>query len=180
MVATEHIKIADQVWIALALLLKEKPEAEGFSVSQIKDRVRQEFGVVAPGIEPHIRQHCLAEKEPKPGRYRMLVKAAKDKYRLFREGDSYHPDREGTKTRPSLADIPAQYRHLLDWYEEEYAPQIKVFGPEALARWLSIKPVSTGLTDLSVNHDKYLAEDYIEHHMAKPPTEPETKSRAAG
>ncbi|MBI4202635.1 MAG: hypothetical protein HY532_05965 [Chloroflexi bacterium] len=173
-------KIADQVWIALALLLRDNPGSEGFSVAQIKERVRKEFGGVAPGIEPHIRQHCLAEKVPRPGRYRMLVKTAKGKYRLFRDGDSYHPDREGAKTMPSREDISEEYHSLLTWYEGEYAPEVKVFGPEALARWLSIKPVDTGLADLSVNHDKYLSEDYIEHHMAKRPMEPEAKGRPSG
>ncbi|MBI4310355.1 MAG: hypothetical protein HY681_01130 [Chloroflexi bacterium] len=180
MATSARIKVADQVWIAVALLQKETPEAEGFTVSQIKDRVRQEFGSVSPGIETQVRQHCLAEKEPRPGRYRMLTKAGRDKYRLFREGDFYHPDRENTKTMPNPEGIPEEYRALLIWHEEEHKPGVKVFGPEALARWLSIEPVSTGLTDLSVNHDKYLAEDYVEHHMAKRSRGPEAKSRAPG
>ncbi len=162
-----HTKIADQVWIALALLHKDRPEAEGFSVAQVKEKVRQEFGGVAPGIEPHIRQHCLADKEPKPGRYRMLVKAAKGKYRLFREGDNYHPDREGAKTKPNSGEIPEQYQPLLAWYEEEYDPQVKIFGPEALALLMKIKPRHSGYTDISSDKHRHLAEAYFEHHVAK-------------
>ncbi len=167
MITREHTKLADQVWIALALLLRDNPEAEGFSVSKIKERVRQEFGVVAPGIETHIRQHCLADKEPTPGRYRMLVKAAKDKYRLFREGDSYHSDREGAKTTPNREDIPEPYQSLLTWYAEQYSPQIKIFGPEDLALLMKIKPVASGYTDIAANHHRHLADAYFEHHVVK-------------
>jgi hypothetical protein len=41
---------------------------------------------------------------------------------LYREADHSHPDRHG-KIVPKRDDIPAQYHHLLDWYEAEYAPR---------------------------------------------------------
>ncbi|MBI4338356.1 MAG: hypothetical protein HY680_00205 [Chloroflexi bacterium] len=167
MVTKTPIKVADQVWIALALLLRGNTEAEGFSVSQIKDRVRQEFGHVAPGIEPHIRQHCLADKEPRPGRYRMLVKVAKDKYRLFREGDFFHPDRENAKTKPHREEIPELYHSLLAWYAEEYAPEVKYLSLDSLL--LKVKPGRSGYTDVSVNHDAHLAQIlWEEFHEATP------------
>ena len=47
-------KIADQVWIALALLTRENPTRSGFSGTEIRECVRREFGSVPPGRRvPH-------------------------------------------------------------------------------------------------------------------------------
>ncbi len=46
----------------------------------------------------------------------MLVETAPGRRRLFREGDSYDPAREGSKTTPAREDLMQEYVHLLDWY----------------------------------------------------------------
>ena len=69
-----------------------------------------------PGVYVHVIQHCVANRAPNPGRYRMLFETGEGRRRLFRKGDPYHPDREGSKTTPAAADLPERYADLLDWY----------------------------------------------------------------
>ncbi len=70
-----------------------------------------------PGVYVHIVQHCVANRPPNPGRYRMLFETAPGRRRLFRSGDAYHPAREGAKTIPTREDIPSEYAGLFDWYK---------------------------------------------------------------
>jgi len=119
------IRVADEVWIAMALLHREHPDAVDFSLPQIEARLRREAiaGVVRKGVYPHLSAHCVANRPPSPGRYRMLVETAPSRRRLFRPGDAFHPDRDGAKTHPRRDDIPRKYHGLLDWYERDYARQ---------------------------------------------------------
>jgi hypothetical protein len=48
----------------------------------------------------------------------MLFETAEGRRRLYRIGDPYHPDREGSKTIPDTEDLPAGYAELLKWYRE--------------------------------------------------------------
>ncbi len=120
-----EIRVADEVWVAVALLHREQPAAADFTLADIEARVRQEgiAGDVRKGVYPHVSVHCVANRPPNPGRYRMLVETAPSRRRLFRPGDSYHPDREGAKTIPRRGEVPRKYHALLDWYEREYAPR---------------------------------------------------------
>jgi hypothetical protein len=47
----------------------------------------------------------------------MLFETAPGRRRLFRKGDSYHPEREGAKITPRLEDLPHGYSGLLAWYD---------------------------------------------------------------
>jgi len=71
-----------------------------------------------PGIYVHAVQHCVANRAPNPGRYRMLYETRPGYRRLFRRGDNYHPGREGAKITPLLDGLPLRYSELLMWYEE--------------------------------------------------------------
>lgn len=120
-VASEvRLKIADEVWIATALLHQEHPEQSDFTIGQIMERAAKSTGrpQLRPGVYVHIVQHCVANRAPSPGRYRMLVETSPGRRRLFRVGDSYDAAREGSKTTPEREDIPAEYRALLNWYYE--------------------------------------------------------------
>ena len=120
-IATEtQIKVADEVWLAAALLHREHPEQTDFEIGEIKNRAAKEGGKqpLRPGVYIHIVQHCVANRPPSPGRYRMLVETGPGRRRLFRTGDSYHVSREGSKTHPAIEDLPEQYRKLLDWYHK--------------------------------------------------------------
>ena len=118
---TAVIRVADEVWIATALLHREHPRAEDFSLKEIEARVAKEqiAGEPRPGVYPHISVHCVANRPPDNGRYRMLFETAPSRRRLFRSGDPYHPRRQGGKITPERDEIPSRYHALLDWYERD-------------------------------------------------------------
>src|SRR5258708_4506501 len=114
-----QLKVADEVWIATVLLHREYPEDPDFTVDQIVQRAKQE-GIsrsFRPGVYVHAVQHCVANRPPNPGRYRMLFESAPGRRRLFRKGDSYHPGREKGKITPRREAMPHGYDGLIGWYE---------------------------------------------------------------
>ncbi len=121
------IKVADEVWIATALLHREHPDQADFSVAEIMNRVRQEglTETLRAGVQPHIYLHCVANLPPNPSRKRMLFETSKGRRRLFRKGDTYHPDRERGDIVPDFQRLPAEYAPLLDWYSEWSSDQIR-------------------------------------------------------
>lgn len=118
--SSHAVKVADEVWIAAALLHREHPEKIDFRVEEIVERARREavHGTLRPGVYVHVVQHCVANRKPNPGRYRMLFETSPGRRRLFRPGDNYHLEREDSKIVPQAEDIPAEYRDLLDWYRD--------------------------------------------------------------
>lgn len=116
------VRVADEVWIATALLHREQPRREDFSVQEIVARAERERieGRLRPGVYVHALQHCVANLPPTPGRYRMLFATGKNTRRLFRPGDPYDRQREHSKTVPSRESIPPEYHPLLDWYSTQY------------------------------------------------------------
>lgn len=114
------IKVADEVWIATALLHREHPERSDFTVEEIVERAKKEDRNIPfrPGVYVHVVQHCVANRPPNPGRYRMLFETGPGRRRLFRKGDSYHPEREGAKITPQQEDMPYGYNGLLNWYND--------------------------------------------------------------
>lgn len=115
-----HLKVADEVWIATALLHREHPAQPDFTVGEIIERARKEelAGPTRPGVYVHIIQHCVANRAPNPGRYRMLFETTAGRRRLYRPGDSCHPAREGAKITPNSQDLPQGYKGLLAWYKD--------------------------------------------------------------
>jgi hypothetical protein len=113
-----QVKVADEVWLATALLHRERSDQIDFEIDEIIQRASREAGKepLRPGVYVHVVQHCVANRPPNPGRYRMLVETSPGRRRLFRIGDSYHPAREGSKTTPEIKELPEKYRDLLDWY----------------------------------------------------------------
>ena len=122
-----RIKVADEVWIATALLHRENPKRDDFSVSEIVAAARREnlSREIRPGVQVHAYLHCVANLPPNPGRYRMLYATGKNTRRLFREGDDFNPERGRGKVTPRKEDLPAQYQSLLDWYQDKYGGQRK-------------------------------------------------------
>ena len=124
------IKVADEVWIATALLHRKHPGRPDFTIKEIGESARGE-GISAkhrPGVYVHALQHCVANRPPDPGRYCMLFETAKGRRRLWRPGDRVDPRRSGAKTMPARADIPPEYHDLFDWYEAKYARASKRKG----------------------------------------------------
>ena len=144
---TAAIRVADEVWIATALLHREHPSAPDFTLKEIEARIVRE-GLTEkerPGVYPHLSLHCVANRPPNPGRYRMLFETAPSRRRLFRPGDPYDPRREGGKIVPDRAEIPAKYHQLLDWYERDptaTSPKDPLLALAARHRnlWKSVEP----------------------------------------
>ena len=169
MVNASSVKVADQVWIAVALLHREQPERLGFTATEIIGKVRAEFASARPGISVHIYLDPVAPLAPNPGRYRILSPVGDKQYRLFRAGDHYHPEREGGKIQPSPQDLPPKFRELLEWYRG-YSRQHPGFTEddplfEIMGKWGSQH------TDLSIYHDKHLADIYEEELRRGSPPE---------
>ena len=117
------LKVADEVWVATALLHREHPHRRDFTAVEITARAKQEniYGRLRNGVYPHAIQQCVANRKPDPARYRLLFATGKNTRRLFRPGDLYHPERRKGKMFPKKAEIPAAYHYLIDWYERVYA-----------------------------------------------------------
>lgn len=117
------MKEADEVWVATALLHRENPNRSDFTLIEIRDRAEQEgmSDRLRPGVYRHAREHCVANLPPSAGKLRMLYATGRLARRLYRDGDPYHPDREGYRIVPSREDIPTRYHYLLDWYASDYA-----------------------------------------------------------
>lgn len=112
------LKVADEVWIATALLHREQPDREDFAVDEIVDRARAEqlTESLRPGVYIHAQMHCVANRAPNPDRYRMLFQTRPGYRRLYCSGDVFDPRRDGSKTVPEALKIPERYRSLLAWY----------------------------------------------------------------
>ena len=114
------VKVADEVWIATALLHLEHPEKTDFTVKASVERAGLEnLCPRRPGVQVHASLHCVANKPPNPGRLSMLYATGKSTRRLFSSRDDVHPLRKG-KVTPDREEIPSKYRYLLDWYETKY------------------------------------------------------------
>ncbi len=114
------VKVADEVWIATAQLHREKPWQPDFSIEEIVAKVAQLAIAepIRPGVYVHVVQHCVANRPPNPGRYRILFETGPARRRLFRKGDTYHPAREGAKITPNPEGMPYGYGGLLAWYRD--------------------------------------------------------------
>lgn len=121
MTVVTYIRVADECWIALAVLHRTHPDRSSFSASEILDRVKMER--VSPelraGVQPHIYLHNVANLPPNSATYRMFYKREDGTYRLFKPGDEFHPKRRG-KTCPERGELPTEYQPLMDWYQRDY------------------------------------------------------------
>ena len=119
------LKVADETFLATALLHTEHPEREDFTVAEIVSRAAKEnlYGSLRPGVQVHVSLHLCANRPPNPGRYRMLYATGKSTRRLYRSGDPTHPQRTG-KIWPERNDIPAKYHDLLDWVKKEFGKPV--------------------------------------------------------
>lgn len=128
------VRVADAVFIGAALLQRENPDREDFSLREIEARVVQEGiwkGEVG-SISAHISRHCVANSAPNGGSYAVLFETRKSMRRLLLPGDPIHPDRQKGKKWPEKHAIPAQYRFLVDWAVERFETAI----PSQKSGWL--------------------------------------------
>ena len=115
-----ELKVADQAWIAGAILQRNHPERTDFSVGEIRKQAEREFGALRPGVYQHIVNHGLAQATPAPATYRLFTQTERGRRRLFRPGDTENAGRRSGKTHPDPTQLPEKYRGLVDWYEKRY------------------------------------------------------------
>lgn len=118
------LRVADEVWIATAMLHRKYPDRKDFAVQEIIEQAASEnvTGRLRQGVSVHAYSHCVANLPPNPATYRMLTSTGKSRRRLYKPGDSTHVGRTG-KTRPDPGQIPEAYHELLGWYDRDYAKQ---------------------------------------------------------
>lgn len=124
MTVSSRVRVADEVWITIALLHRQHPESVDFKVGEIVQRAKIESVTgrdpLRPSIKVHAYLHCVANKVSNSGRYRMFFETARGRRRLVKPGDPCHPMRESGKQFPVLTEIPVKYRDLIDWYHSVY------------------------------------------------------------
>ena len=121
MIGVETVRVADECWIALALLHRENPDRLSFKPSELYNRLNEE-GIhpeVRSGVKPHIYLHNVANRPSNSAKYRLFYRLEDGTLRLFRPGDEFDSTRNG-KTKPARSELPEKYAPLLDWYENEY------------------------------------------------------------
>jgi hypothetical protein len=123
---TAEIKVADEVWIVLALLHREHSGRTDFTVREIMQRLKDQnlAGTLRGSVHVHVISHCVANRPPSPATHRMLVETSRGRRRLYRPGDPHHPQRRGRMV-PSRDEIPPRHRDLIDWYEAEYVSKAR-------------------------------------------------------
>ena len=122
MVSEERaLKVADEVFIAAALLHRENPDRTDFTLGEIVRRAEKEnaFGELRPGIHPHVSLHCVANRPPNSAQYRMLYETPGNRRRLLLASDDVHPARKG-KIFPDPEEVPPQYHALIGWAKIRY------------------------------------------------------------
>lgn len=112
---------AVEVFLATALLHREHPERDDFTIQEIVGRAAKEniTGNLRPGVHVHASQHCVANRAPNPLKLRMLFATGKHTRRLALPSDIGHEDRTG-KIFPDVEDVPDAYRPVLDWARERF------------------------------------------------------------
>ena len=118
----EDVKVADELFLIVALLEREHPDRPGFSVKEILERATLEniTGELRSGLSIHAYEHAVANLKPGSGKYRILYKTQQGKLRLLRAGDDVHPGRTG-KIWPNLEDVPQKYAELIEWAKRRYS-----------------------------------------------------------
>jgi hypothetical protein len=118
-ITKNDMKVADEAFVATALLQRENPGRDAFTVSEIVRRAIREFGEVRPGVQVHASLHCVANRPPNSAPYKMLYATPDNRRRLLRSGDDIHPERTG-KIWPDPDEVPTRYHELIEWAKARY------------------------------------------------------------
>ena len=130
-----EVTCASEVFIAAALLHREQPGRNDFTIQEIVNRAAKEnvVGELRSGVSVHVSQHCVANRAPNPGKHKMLFATSKHTRRLLLPNDIVHPGRTG-KTLPDAGEIPEKYLPLLDWAKRRYESEsVEATAPSSAA-----------------------------------------------
>jgi len=117
-----HMTTAIATWLATALLHTENKDRDSFQIKEIFQKIRDEDLIQTSDntLMAHITVHCVANTKPWPNIHRKLLRVSPGRYRLYKDGDDYHPSREGGQSAPSADEVPVKYRDLIEWYNAKY------------------------------------------------------------
>lgn len=116
----EHIKVADELYIAVALLHREHPDRDAFTIAEVLERAAAEnLGASRSdqrSLRLHAYEHAAGNVAPGKvgGKYRIVFREPDNRIRLLRTSDQVHPDRH-QKWHPEKSEVPVRYHNLLDW-----------------------------------------------------------------
>jgi hypothetical protein len=129
--ASIEVSCAAEVFLATALLHRERPDQSDFTIQEIVNRAARENvnGEMRSGVSVHASQHCVANRAPNPAKHRMLLATGKHTRRLLLPGDEIHDGRTG-KIFPDSDDLPQEYLPLLEWAKQRYK-----LGLSAASQW---------------------------------------------
>jgi hypothetical protein len=115
------VSCAVEVFLAAALLHRERPERKDFTIQEIVNRSAREniTGEMRSGVNVHVSQHCVANRAPNPAKHRMLFATGKHTRRLLLPGDDIHEGRTG-KIFPEENELPEKYLPVLQWAKQRY------------------------------------------------------------
>src|ERR1700751_803965 len=120
--AKDHVKVADELYLVIALLHRENPHLKSFTIGQILDRASKEGLGTSRDDQRSLRQHAYehAAGNVPPGRhggkYRIVFREDDNRIRLLRESDYVHPERH-QKSHPNPEEVPERYHELMRWAE---------------------------------------------------------------
>ena len=129
------LKVADELFLIVALLHRELPNRDAFTIGEVLKRAATE-GLGAGradqrSLKLHAYQHAAANEPPgKGGKYRLVYRESDNRIRLLTASDYVHPDRH-QKFYPEPDEVPEKYHELLEWAKQRRAEQGKQD-----ARWL--------------------------------------------
>jgi len=117
------VKVADELFLIVALLHREMPERRSFAISEIVSRAAQE-GLGGDrkdqrSLKQHAYEHAAANVPPGQGKYKMVFRETDNTIRLLRSSDHVHSERNG-KQWPVLHEIPERYHELVEWAKRRY------------------------------------------------------------
>jgi hypothetical protein len=130
-----QVKVADELFLVVALLHREHPDQRSFTLAEILERAKEEgLGEERPdqkSLRLHAYEHAAANVPPgKGGKYRMVFRERDNRIRLLASSDYVHPDRH-QKFYPELDDIPERYHEVVEWAKRRYEKT-----NETPTRWL--------------------------------------------
>jgi hypothetical protein len=116
------ISTAVAVWIAVATLHRQYSTRYDFSSKEILLRIKEQDICDASKntMAAHVSVHCVANNKPYPNKHRKLYRVSHGRYRLYRRGDYYNPERRNGQMEPDINELPDKYKDLIKWYQQEY------------------------------------------------------------
>ena len=154
----EGVKVADELFLIVALLTKENPTRASFAIPEILARASEEglgrHRRDQGSLKQHAYEHAAANITPGRGRYRLVYRERDNTVRLLLPGDDVHPDRNG-KQWPAPQDIPERFRPLLRWAQERYAKH-RTTGKPWLHELLALRGLGKEIWK-GIDPDEYVA-----------------------